>query len=103
MPRLLVVAGSPCGGKTTLAALACKELGGACLVDKDTLEWPLANAALVAGGEAPDAHDCEFYAGTLKALAYETCFRACEQNCKARCKEVQGHGTLTRRRVRMAV
>ena len=83
MPRLLVVAGSPCGGKTTLAALACKELGGACLVDKDTLEWPLANAALVAGGEAPDAHDCEFYAGTLKALAYETCFRVCEQNCKA--------------------
>ncbi|KAK7231078.1 protein kinase [Aureococcus anophagefferens] len=83
MPRLLVVAGSPCGGKTTLAALACKELGGACLVDKDTLEWPLANAALVAGGEARDAHDCDFYAGTLKALAYETCFRACEQNCKA--------------------
>ena len=57
-------------------------MGGAALVDKDTLEWPLANAALVAGGEAADAHDCELYTKTLKAAAYETCLRIAEQNCR---------------------
>ena len=63
-----------------MASFACRAMGGAALVDKDTLEWPLANAALVAGGEAADAHDCELYTKTLKAAAYETCLRVAEQN-----------------------
>jgi len=73
--RCLVIAGSPASGKTSLAALVAQRLGAA-LVDKDTLEWPLANAALVAKGLPHDAHDAPYYSATLKPLAYETCFRA---------------------------
>ena len=43
--RCLVVAGPPGAGKTTLAAHAARSMK-ACLVDKDALEWPLANCAL---------------------------------------------------------
>ena len=45
----MVVAGSPCSGNTTLGAAIASDLK-AVLIDKDTLEWPLANAALVAAG-----------------------------------------------------
>eukprot|EP00629_Pelagomonadales_sp_RCC1024_P005757 CAMPEP_0119281862 /NCGR_PEP_ID=MMETSP1329-20130426/25655_1 /TAXON_ID=114041 /ORGANISM="Genus nov. species nov., Strain RCC1024" /LENGTH=93 /DNA_ID=CAMNT_0007282501 /DNA_START=48 /DNA_END=326 /DNA_ORIENTATION=+ len=76
--RCLVIAGSPASGKTTLAALVARRLGAA-LVDKDTLEWPLANAALEAKGLPRDAHDAPYYGATLKPLAYETCFRVAEQ------------------------
>ena len=43
--RCLVVAGPPGAGKTTLAAHAARSMK-ACIVDKDALEWPLANCAL---------------------------------------------------------
>ena len=93
MVRVLVVAGSPCSGKTTFAAVACAMLNGAgngdgggrsgaCLVDKDTLEWPLANAALAVAGVAPDSHDCPLYVNTLKGAAYETMERVAEQQVK---------------------
>ena len=82
-PRVLVIGGTPCSGKTTLAAHACACMGGAALVDKDALEWPLANAALVAAGERADDHGCDFYKATLKACAYESCFRVAEQNARA--------------------
>ena len=100
MVRVLVVAGSPCSGKTTFAAVACAMLNGAgngdgggrsgaCLVDKDTLEWPLANAALAVAGVAPDSHDCPLYVNTLKGAAYETMERVAEQQVKeARCANV---------------
>ena len=43
--RCLVVAGPPGAGKTTLAVHAARSMK-ACIVDKDALEWPLANCAL---------------------------------------------------------
>ena len=49
--RCLVVAGPPGAGKTTLAARAAAHLKAA-LVDKDALEWPLANCALRAVWES---------------------------------------------------
>ena len=99
MVRVLVVAGSPCSGKTTFAAVACAMLNGAgngdgggrsgaCLVDKDTLEWPLANAALAVAGVAPDSHDCPLYVNTLKGAAYETMERVAEQQVRRRCANV---------------
>ena len=82
-PRVLIIAGSPASGKTTLAGYACQALGGATLVDKDTLEWPLANAALVATGHVAHDHGCSFYTDVLKAAAYETMERVAEQAVKA--------------------
>jgi len=82
-PRVLIIAGSPASGKTTLAGYACRALGGATLVDKDTLEWPLANAALVATGHAAHDHGCSLYTDVLKAAAYETMERVAEQAVKA--------------------
>lgn len=77
----VVVAGSPCAGKTTLAAAIAAELS-ATLIDKDTLEWPLCNAALAAGGLASFAHESELYKTVLKHAAYETMERIAEQNTK---------------------
>jgi len=58
-------------------------------VDKDTLEWPLANAALAVAGIPPDSHDCSLYVDTLKKEAYETMERVAEQQVKeARCPNV---------------
>jgi hypothetical protein len=48
----VVIAGSPCAGKTTLAAAMATQLR-AVLIDKDTVEWPLANEALAAAGDLP--------------------------------------------------
>ena len=78
-PRCLVVAGPPGSGKTTLAAHAARSMRAA-LVDKDALEWPLANAALAAAGAEKDG---AYYNDALKPAAYETCFRVAEQNAKA--------------------
>ena len=77
----VVLAGSPCAGKTTLAALIAAELT-ATLIDKDTIEWPLCNAALAAGGLADYAHESELYKTVLKHAAYETMERIAEQNTK---------------------
>ena len=58
-------------------------------MDKDTLEWPLANAALAVAGIPPDSHDCSLYVDTLKKEAYETMERVAEQQVKeARCPNV---------------
>lgn len=84
MARVVILAGSPCSGKTTLGALMCPLLpGGAALIDKDTVEWPLANAALAQAGIAPDSHDCDLYKNVLKAASYETMERIAEQNVKS--------------------
>lgn len=80
---VVVVAGLPGAGKSTLASHLCAALGGAALVDKDTLEWPLVNAALKQAGIAPDAHFSELYVNELKALSYETMERVAEQNARA--------------------
>ena len=77
--RCLVVAGPPGAGKTTLAAHAAAHLKAA-LIDKDALEWPLANCALKAAGAAKDD---AYYNSTIKPSAYETCFRVAAQNCAA--------------------
>jgi sugar/nucleoside kinase (ribokinase family)/predicted kinase len=77
--RCLVVAGPPGAGKTTLAAHAAAHLKAA-LIDKDALEWPLANCALVAAGAAKDD---AYYNSTVKPSAYETCFRVAAENCAA--------------------
>ena len=79
MGLAVVVAGSPCSGKTTLGAAIASDLK-AVLIDKDTLEWPLANAALVAAGLQAHAHDSELYTKVLKHAAYETMERVAEQN-----------------------
>ena len=52
----------------------------ACLVDKDALEWPLANCALTAAGAAKDD---AYYNSQIKPRAYETCFRVAAQNCSS--------------------
>lgn len=84
MPGLaVVVAGSPCAGKTTLVAAIAAELGAA-IVDKDTLEWPLANAAMAAAGLDPFAHESELYKSVLKHAVYETMERVAEQNTRCR-------------------
>ena len=55
--------GPPGAGKTTLAAHAACHMKAA-LVDKDALEWPLANCALTAAGAAKDD---AYYNATNKA------------------------------------
>ena len=75
----VVIAGSPCAGKTTLAAAMATQLR-AVLIDKDTVEWPLANAALAAAGLEPFAHGSELYTSVLKHAAYETMERIAAQN-----------------------
>ena len=77
--RCLVVAGPPGAGKTTLASHAAAHLKAA-LIDKDALEWPLANCALTAAGAAKDD---AYYNSTIKPSAYETCLRVAAQNCAA--------------------
>lgn len=42
------------------------------IVDKDTLEWPLANCALSLGGLEENAHDSKTYIEKIKPAAYET-------------------------------
>ena len=42
------------------------------IVDKDTLEWPLANCALSLGGLEKHAHDSKTYIEQIKPATYET-------------------------------
>jgi predicted kinase len=81
--KVVVVCGSPGAGKTTLAPHICAALGGAALIDKDTLEWPLANACLANAGLQPHALESELYTSVLKPAAYETMERMAEQNVAA--------------------
>jgi sugar/nucleoside kinase (ribokinase family)/predicted kinase len=84
MPVAIVVAGSPGAGKTTLASHMIGALpGGGVLVDKDTLEWPLANVALAQAGIPPDSHETALYQTVIKAASYETMERVAEQNIAA--------------------
>ena len=83
VPHIVVVAGTPGAGKSTMAEHLCRALGGAALVDKDTIEWPLANAALELAGTAPDSPQSELYTEVLKSRSYDTMERVCEQNIRA--------------------
>ena len=82
-PHIVVVAGTPGAGKTTMAEHLCRALGGASLIDKDTIEWPLANAALELAGFPPDSPHSELYTQVLKSRSYEMMERMCEHNTRA--------------------
>ena len=66
--RCLVVGGPPGAGKTTLAAHAAAHLKAA-LVDKDALEWPLANCALRAVWKSTSASGATRHRAGVASMA----------------------------------